>query len=115
MLACRPVVVANVQGLAEIVCDDTIGSLVEPDDAGALAAAVQALIDNWAQARERAFRARDDAQRRFGAERYRSELAAALLRASGLPAGNLSPSTVFAASASGPGSGRRPVQDGQVQ
>ncbi|MBW8481607.1 glycosyltransferase family 4 protein [Actinomadura sp. PM05-2] len=78
MLAGRPVVASAAQGLTEIVVDGENGLLVPPDDPAALADAVARLLADWDGALAMAKRAREDAAHRFGGDRYRSELAAAV-------------------------------------
>ena len=74
MLAGRPVVASATQGLVEIVSDGENGVLVPPDDPGALADGVQAVVDDWEASVARAWSARSDAQRRFSKDRYHREL-----------------------------------------
>jgi glycosyltransferase involved in cell wall biosynthesis len=74
MLAGRPVVAAATQGLAEIVIDGENGVLVPADDPVALADGVARLLDDWDGALAMAKRARADAARRFGKDRYHREL-----------------------------------------
>jgi glycosyltransferase involved in cell wall biosynthesis len=50
MLAGRPVVASDVQGLREIVRDDATGLLVPAGDPGALATAVSSLLVDWPRA-----------------------------------------------------------------
>lgn len=73
-LARRPVVAAAVQGLTEIVQHGSTGLLVPPDDPGALARAVQHLVEDWPAAREMADRAEHDAHRRFSPDAYADAL-----------------------------------------
>lgn len=74
MLAGRPVVASNVQGLAEIVDDGRTGLLVAPGDAAELAAAVRTLLDDRALADRLARDGRSDAAVRFSLARYRSDI-----------------------------------------
>ncbi|RFS85092.1 glycosyltransferase family 1 protein [Actinomadura spongiicola] len=74
MLAGRPLVVADTQGLVEIVTDGDNGVVVRPDDPAALADGIARLLDDWDGALAMAKRARDDAARRFGKDRYHREL-----------------------------------------
>ncbi|GLZ04907.1 glycosyl transferase [Actinomadura sp. NBRC 104412] len=74
MLAGRPVVAADLQGLAEIVTDGENGVLVPADDPVALADGVARLLDDWDGALAMAKRARADATRRFGKDRYHREM-----------------------------------------
>jgi glycosyltransferase involved in cell wall biosynthesis len=50
MLCARPIVASSVSSIPEIVVDGETGVLVPPDDAPALAAALQALLDEPARA-----------------------------------------------------------------
>ncbi len=74
MLAGRPVVASATQGLVEIVSDGDNGVLVAPDDPAALADGVARLLADWDGALATAKRARADAARRFGKDRYHREL-----------------------------------------
>ncbi|MFC9976908.1 glycosyltransferase family 4 protein [Spirillospora sp. NPDC127200] len=74
MLAGRPVVASATQGLTEIVSDGDNGLLVAPDDPAALADGLARLLDDWDGALTMAKRARADAARRFGKDRYHREL-----------------------------------------
>lgn len=74
MLAGRPVVVSATQGLVEIVTDGDNGVIVRPDDPIALADGIARLLDDWDGALAMAKRARDDAARRFGKDRYHREV-----------------------------------------
>ncbi|GAB3160466.1 glycosyltransferase family 4 protein [Myceligenerans halotolerans] len=75
----RPLVVSRTQGLAEIVRDGETGLSVPPGDPAALAGAVAELLDDPERAATLAAAGRKDAQERFGVERYRSEMARAIL------------------------------------
>ncbi|MEU4454564.1 glycosyltransferase family 4 protein [Nocardioides sp. NPDC023903] len=79
LLAERPLIASRVQGLAEIVTDSETGLLVTPGDAHDLADAIQRLATDPALAAELASAGRKDAEERFGAERYREEIAAEVL------------------------------------
>jgi len=74
MLAGRPVVASNVQGLAEIVDDGRTGLLVTPGDPSALAAAVRTVLDNPAFADRLARAGCSDAAARFSLARYRGDI-----------------------------------------
>jgi len=76
MLAGRPVVASDVQGLTEVVEDGRSGLLVEPDSAPALARAVAALADDPALAARLAAAGRRRASSRFGVAEYRARVAA---------------------------------------
>ncbi len=77
-LSGRPVVAAQVQGLAEVVVHGTTGLLVPVERPEALAAAVEGLLSDWATARRYGQVARAVALRRFGLQRYRDELVTVL-------------------------------------
>ncbi|MFE6509840.1 glycosyltransferase family 4 protein [Nocardioides sp. NPDC057767] len=79
LLAERPLVASRVQGLAEIVTDGETGLLVTPGDAGDLAEAIRRLAADPAFAAELASSGRKNAEERFGAERYRDEIATEVL------------------------------------
>ncbi|MBG6098172.1 glycosyltransferase family 4 protein [Nocardioides luteus] len=79
LLAERPLVASRVQGLAEIVTDGETGLLVTPGDVHDLAEAIRRLAADPALAAELASTGRKDAEERFGAERYRDEIAAEVL------------------------------------
>ncbi|MCU1658103.1 MAG: glycosyl transferase family protein [Pseudonocardiales bacterium] len=81
LLAGRPVVASNVQGLAEIVEDGRTGLLVAPDDPDALADAIGRLLDDPALAGQLAAAGRADALERFSIDRYRSEIVRAVTEA----------------------------------
>jgi glycosyltransferase involved in cell wall biosynthesis len=83
MLAGRPVVASATQGLVEIVTDGENGVLAAPGDAGALAAAIARLLDDWDGALAMAKRAGADAATRFGKDRYHRELRDAVRRLAG--------------------------------
>ncbi|MFD0685140.1 glycosyltransferase family 4 protein [Actinomadura fibrosa] len=91
MLAGRPVVASATQGLVEIVEDGENGVLVPPDDPAALADGIARLLDDWDGALAMAKRARDDAARRFGKDRYHSELREAVRRLAAPAHATLSP------------------------
>jgi glycosyltransferase involved in cell wall biosynthesis len=74
MLAGRPLVAAATQGLVEVVGDGDTGVVVRSDDPAALADGVARLLDDWDGALAMAKRARDDANRRFGKDRYHREI-----------------------------------------
>jgi hypothetical protein len=75
MLAGRPLVASDVQGLAEIVDDGRTGLLVPPGDSAALAAAIARLLDDPQLAGRLAGAGRADALDRFSAARYRRQMA----------------------------------------
>jgi glycosyltransferase involved in cell wall biosynthesis len=76
MLAARPLVAADVQGLAEIVDDGRTGLLVAPADPAALAAAIGRLLDDPGLAARLAAAGRADALERFSAGRYHRDVVA---------------------------------------
>jgi glycosyltransferase involved in cell wall biosynthesis len=78
MLAQRPVVVSDVQGLTEIVTDGHTGLLVPPDDPDALADAIRRVLDDPVLARRLAASGRIEARVRFGCERYRRDVCQAV-------------------------------------
>jgi glycosyltransferase involved in cell wall biosynthesis len=83
LLAQRPVVASNVQGLAEVVTDQRTGLLVTPGDPAALAAAIGCILDDPELAAGLAEAGRVEAMARFSSARYRRDIcaaAAALLR-----------------------------------
>jgi glycosyltransferase involved in cell wall biosynthesis len=75
LLSGRPVVVSDVQGLAEIVTDGRTGLLVPPGEAGPLAAAIARLLDDPELAARLGRDGRREALDRFTVERYRSDIA----------------------------------------
>lgn len=77
-LALRPVVVAAVQGLTEIVTDGVDGLHVVSGSAQDLARALQELLDHPDQATRLARAGRDNALSRFTVERYQEEIARVL-------------------------------------
>ncbi|PFG38819.1 hypothetical protein ATJ97_1307 [Georgenia soli] len=74
MLAGRPVVASDVQGLAEVLDDGRTGLLVEPGSAEALAAAVASLADDADLAARLAAAARQEATSRFATAEYRARV-----------------------------------------
>ena len=74
LLACRPVVVGDTQGLREIVEPGVDGERAAAGDAVALADAVERVLTDWDGAVRRALTARERAAGRFGTQRYRDEL-----------------------------------------
>lgn len=75
MLAGRPVVASDVQGLSEIIDDGRTGVLVEPGSAEGLAAAVAALADDPGRAAALGTTAREEARRRFAVVEYQDRIA----------------------------------------
>lgn len=78
LLARRPVVASNVQGLAEIINDGQTGVLVPPGNARALATAIGSLLDDPSAARKLADAGWVEAHERFSVERYRGDIATAV-------------------------------------
>jgi glycosyltransferase involved in cell wall biosynthesis len=76
MLAGRPLIASDVQGLAEIVDDGRTGLLVRPGDPSALASAIALLLDDPEMATQLAHAAQLAAREHFGVERYRREISA---------------------------------------
>ncbi|WP_034623028.1 glycosyltransferase family 4 protein [Cellulomonas sp. URHE0023] len=74
LLAGRPVVASNTQGLAEIVRDGDNGLLVPPGDVHALASAVARLDDDPGLAADLARHGLVDASARFSRERYANQI-----------------------------------------
>jgi glycosyltransferase involved in cell wall biosynthesis len=74
MLAERPVVASDVDGLREIVTDGESGLLVPAGDAGQLAAALARMLDEPRIWSERGRAARQTALRRFSIDRVASEV-----------------------------------------
>jgi hypothetical protein len=73
-LAGVPVVVTDAQGLPETVAGGRFGTIVPVEDAGALADAINALLDDWQAARARAIEAQANARTAFAPETYRARL-----------------------------------------
>jgi glycosyltransferase involved in cell wall biosynthesis len=80
MLAQRPVIASDVQGLAEIISSGETGWLVPADDEHALASAISKVLDNPELASGVARAARTSALERFSMERYVHEVNAELSR-----------------------------------
>lgn len=78
MLAGRPVIVSDTQGLREIVRQGENGERVPPNDPAALAGAVERVVTTWSEVRLRTATVAEDAHRRFALVRYRAEVAAML-------------------------------------
>lgn len=79
MLAGRPVVASDVQGLGEVIDDGRSGLLVEPGSAERLAHAVATLADDADLAARLAATGRAEAAARFGVDQYRDRIAALAL------------------------------------
>jgi len=78
LLAGRPVVASDVQGLAEIIDSGRTGLLVPPGDAAALAGAVAKLLDDPDLAARLAEAGRRDAEERFSPATYQQAIREAL-------------------------------------
>ncbi|WP_137293332.1 glycosyltransferase family 4 protein [Nocardioides dongxiaopingii] len=74
-LSGRPVVVAGVQGLTEIVTDGETGLVVPGEDVAALAAAIGRLLDDPVRAASLGADGRRSALKRFGTDTYRTRIA----------------------------------------
>ncbi|GAA1851128.1 glycosyltransferase family 4 protein [Myceligenerans crystallogenes] len=79
LLAERPLVASRTQGLAEIVRDGETGLSVTPGDPAALADGIATLLGDPRLAAALAAAGRKDAEARFGAGRYRRDLAGIVL------------------------------------
>ena len=69
-LMARPVVATSVGGLPEIIVHEQTGLMVKPGDSGAIAAAIQSLLDHPESARQMGENARRQAQTVFSWDRY---------------------------------------------
>jgi glycosyltransferase involved in cell wall biosynthesis len=78
MLAGRPVIAGNTQGLREIVRPGRNGELAEPGDAESLADAIGRFLADWPSARARAEAAQVEARGRYSPKAYRRRIAAAI-------------------------------------
>lgn len=90
MLAGRPVVASDVQGLAEVIDNGHTGILVRPGSAEELAAAVDSLAKAPAFAARIAARAREEAVARFGVDLYQRRIAAQVRHVVGAGRGSAS-------------------------
>lgn len=79
MLAWRPVVAGDSQGLREIVIPGRNGRLTVPGDAEELASAIAAMIQDWPSALRQAERARQEAEARFAPAEYRRRIATTVI------------------------------------
>lgn len=77
MALARPIVASAVGGIPEMLEHDRSGLLVPPDDAAALAAAVQSLLADPARARRLGEAAHERLRTRFSLERFAAEMFAA--------------------------------------
>lgn len=80
MLACRPIVASDVQGLAEVIEDGRTGLLVPPDDPTILALGIAHVLDDPDRALVLATSGEHEARSRFSCERYHADVAAAVRR-----------------------------------
>ncbi|MFC0864177.1 glycosyltransferase family 4 protein [Sphaerimonospora cavernae] len=78
MLAGRPVVASEVQGLTEIIQTGETGVLVPPGSPEALADAIEALLDDWPRTCALACDGQRIARERFALSRYHREIARVL-------------------------------------
>jgi glycosyltransferase involved in cell wall biosynthesis len=69
MASALPVVATRVGGIPEVVRDGVTGQLVPPDDAGALADAVLALMDDPSRAADLGLAAREEVERHYTIDR----------------------------------------------
>jgi glycosyltransferase involved in cell wall biosynthesis len=80
MLAGRPVIAADAQGLREIVVPGENGRLFRAGDEADLAVAVQDMLRDWPRTLAQAELARRDAEQRFAPAAYRARIAETLDR-----------------------------------
>jgi glycosyltransferase involved in cell wall biosynthesis len=66
MAAGRPIVATNVDGNRELICDQTLGWLVPPDDATVLAQQIASALENPTEAQRRGMAAQARAIQQFG-------------------------------------------------
>jgi glycosyltransferase involved in cell wall biosynthesis len=78
MLAGRPVIAGDTQGLREIVRPGDNGELAAPGDGSALADAIERTLADWPATRERAEAARQEALERYSPPAYRARILAAV-------------------------------------
>ncbi|MFD1936962.1 glycosyltransferase family 4 protein [Nonomuraea mangrovi] len=78
MMAGRPVVASDVQGLNEIITHGETGLLVPADDPVALADAIESLLDDWPRAQAVAAKGQADALARFAVPHYQDRLRSAI-------------------------------------
>lgn len=87
LLARRPLVAANLQGLPEVVRNGQTGILVTPEDPVALAEAIAGLLDDPGRAQDLAQAGLADARERFAPGIYSAAIDAAVQRAISRPLG----------------------------
>jgi glycosyltransferase involved in cell wall biosynthesis len=92
-LARRPVVATAVQGHCETVTDGETGLLVPPQDPWALADILEELLDDAERADRLADAGQRSAMKRFGSDRYRSDIEAVVTELAGLSAGQARPAS----------------------
>jgi len=78
MLAGRPVIAGDTQGLREIVRPGENGELAAPGDGAALADAIQRTVADWPATIERTAAARREARQRYSPATYRERVLAAV-------------------------------------
>lgn len=83
VLAGRPLIVSDSSGLREAVAGCASVIRVPPDDAGAIADAVEAMLGGWPDYARLALADAAGAAGRFGPARYRARIMSILLRTSG--------------------------------
>jgi glycosyltransferase involved in cell wall biosynthesis len=81
MLAGRPVIAGDTQGLREIVRPGDNGRLCRPGDATSLADEVMTAVADWSTTLERAEAALTEARERYSPEQYRQAIARAIEQA----------------------------------
>jgi len=92
MLSGTPVIASNAGGPAEIVSDGQTGRLVRPGDAGALAAVIDELLSDRAEAEAMASRAREHALREYALGPVLDRIEAVIERVMGGAVGGVSSS-----------------------
>lgn len=78
VLASRPVIVSDTSGLREAAHGYEAVRLVAPGDAGAIAQAVMAIVEDWASVADGAWRDRVVATQRHSTQRYRERVVSAV-------------------------------------
>jgi glycosyltransferase involved in cell wall biosynthesis len=78
MLAGRPVIVGDTQGLREIVRPGENGERATPGDGESLADAIERTVADWPTTRKRADAARLEAVQRYSPQAYRTKILAAI-------------------------------------
>ena len=78
MLAGRPVIAGDTQGLREIVRPGENGELAAPGDGESLAEAIERTVADWPTTRKRADAARLEARERYSPQAYRTKIATAI-------------------------------------